>query len=357
MNKDRRTVALLFGGVGREREVSISAAPYIYSLIDKSKYKVIPLLIDGNGEFYSASWSSDGSLSVDSAPSHLYRMYGAGGVIIGGDFFPVDAAFPLLHGDRGEDGVIQGALDALSIPFVGCDGYSGSLAMDKVYTKIIASHLGVPIARYLSAKIKLQTDRGTKTREPDEILRLAESAESAVGYPMIIKPSRLGSSFGVSKAQSKEELISGISQAAECGDGRVLIEECVDVAIEAEVGYYSARGVTIITRPGGVVCRGVYDHSLKYEDTAGVALYDELPLCGKISALIADYSDRLCDFLGLRHLSRIDFFITRDDRVVFNEINTMPGFTSSSLYPRLLMRAGISPSSAVNAFIEDAISR
>ena len=372
MKEEKRTVALIFGGVGCEREVSIKAAPYVLGLIDENKYRIIPLLIEKNGEIFCVSFSSDGTFKKDSAPAHLYRMYGRGGVLINGDFYTVDAAFPLLHGDGGEDGTVQGLLSALSIPYVGCDGYSGPIAMDKVYTKIIAESLGIPVAKYLTGSLSRmpkknesnQRDAGLKANSKaqdtkERFISLAEElaaqAESVLDYPMIVKPSRLGSSFGISKANNRSELLESVIFAANSGDGRVLIEETVKIALEAELALFSIKNKTVFSEPGGIICSGIYDHNLKYESPDSVTVTERLPLGERVAKTLRDYSERLADFLGLRHLSRIDFFITDDNRILFNEINTMPGFTGASLYPRLINEAGICPKYAVNAFIEDAI--
>ena len=368
MKEEKRTVALLFGGVGCERDVSISAAPYVYSLIDQAKYRIIPLIIEEGGELFGASFNSDGGFTKDKTAAHLYRMYGKGGVVRGGDFYPIDAAFPLLHGDGGEDGVVQGALEMLSIPYVGCDGYCGSVTMDKVYTKIIAESLSVPTAKFVSARLKEDSSTDKAQRHTQDknssqevnfshsaIKELIAKAECVIDYPMVVKPTRLGSSFGLSLANNSDELFCGIVSAAKCGDGRVLIEERVNIACEAEVAFFSAGGVRLISECGGIISDGLYDHSQKYEDTSKIKVTKRLDLPLDTAAKIREYSSSLADFFGFRHLSRIDFFVTADEKIVFNEINTMPGFTDTSLYPELLRMSGISPQWAVNAAIEDAI--
>jgi D-alanine-D-alanine ligase-like ATP-grasp enzyme len=136
----------------------------------------------------------------------------------------------------------------------------------------------------------------------------------------------------------------------------VLIEEKIDVAYEAECAYFSVKGKEIITTPGGISCDGgFYDYEKKYITCEGVKVSESVPISEDLSRMAVEYSRRLAHTLGLRHLSRIDFFVTRSGRLIFNEINTMPGFTSTSLYPRLLRKAGLEPSDAVNMMIRDTL--
>jgi D-alanine-D-alanine ligase len=340
MRDTRPAVALIFGGMGYEREISISGAPYLHSLIDKSKFKVIPLLIEKSGIMTEAEISGSGASSTGVA-AHLFRMFGRGGVIAEGDFTPLAAAIPLLHGDLGEDGTIQGALTTVGVPYVGCEPCAGSLCLDKIFTKIIAEHLSIPVAKYR-----------TYIKNCDTLPDLDEFEEH-LQYPMFVKPARLGSSVGISIAKDRASLEASIAEAWKLGSGRVLIEECVNVRKEAEVAFLELSGKRIFTEAGSVSgTDGFYDYDKKYlKPTAQIS--DNANLSAEQARKIKEYSEALASFIGLRHISRIDFFISEEGKVIFNEINTFPGFTSGSLYPRLLKKAGIDPAFAINSLISE----
>ena len=340
MRDTRPAVALIFGGMGYEREISISGAPYLHSLIDKTKYKVIPILIESSGVMTEAEISG-GNVKDTGVAAHLFRMFGRGGVIAEGDFTPLAAAIPLLHGDLGEDGTLQGALTTVGIPYIGCDPSAGSLCLDKIFTKIIAEHLGIPVAKYRTYIENCDTS-------PD-----IPEFEKHLGYPMFVKPARLGSSVGISLAKDRASLEKAIAEAKEVGSGRVLIEECIKVKEEAEVAFLELSGKRIFTAPGSVSgTDGFYDFSKKYQSTTA-QISEVAGTTQKQAELIEKYSMALASFIGLRHISRIDFFISEDGGVIFNEINTFPGFTVGSLYPRLLKKAGIDPALAINSLISE----
>lgn len=428
MKNKKPSVALIFGGAGREHSVSLCGAPYLYSLIDKEKFNVIPILIEQDGTAVSAQISASGEISTSETAAHLFRMFGRGGVIIDGDFIPLAAAIPLLHGDLGEDGTVQGALTSVGVPYVGCDIFAGSLCLDKIFTKIIAEHLGIPVARYRTVisgenpfslgRKEAETPKNCDTSgdfnphnkqispaydeqnapycgeqnalsfDDQSALSCGEKninislsqindIEANLGYPLIVKPARLGSSVGISTAKTRDELISAIKKASFAAkDGRVLVEELLPVEAEAECAVYLSRDERIFTSPGTIRLGGaVYDYESKYgspedqhqmrngrsEYNFNPAKKAEKSADQKISAdgklpreqaeLIKEWSERLSSFIGIRHLSRIDFFITRDNKIIFNEINTFPGFTADSLYPKLLSLAGIDPAKAANAWL------
>lgn len=343
MKSKKPAVALIFGGAGKEHSVSLSGAPYLFSLIDKEKFSVIPLLIKQNGIMVSASISESGAITEDDTAAHLFRMFGKGGVIIDGDFIPISVAIPLLHGDFGEDGTVQGALCTVGIPYVGCDGSAGSLCLDKIFTKILAEHLGIPVAKY--AYLVLD---GKEEGFSDA----ACAIEARLGYPVIIKPARLGSSVGISTAEGREELLSALRRAYLSGGERILAEELLQVRAEAECACLLLKDLRLFSSPGSVrAVRGIYDYEKKYISPGGVSISASGDFSPEETALIKQYSASLADLLGLRHLSRIDFFVTQDGRVIFNEINTFPGFTRDSLYPKLILSSGIEPKDAINRML------
>lgn len=348
MKKGKPRVILLYGGKGCESRVSEDGAIYLRSLIDGDSYDLIPVFIAKSGEWFIKEPQDKLNPTDESSVSPAVKD-GRGGLITAQGFVPVDAAFPLLHGDFGEDGVIQGALAGANIPYVGADTYAGAVAMDKAYTKIIAESLDVRTAKYVLGI------RGSKSHGKEQARLLSEEL---FGYPMFIKPARLGSSVGASCVMSAEGFSPAYDAADAVSDGRVLIEELIDIQIEAECALYRVKNKDIITDCGGISCSfGFYDYDKKYSGEGGALVSDSIQIDPVARDIMRGYAHRLADALGLRHLSRIDFFVTRRGEVLFNEINTMPGFTEGSLYPKLLMRAGIKPRDAVREMLEDVIVR
>lgn len=344
MKSKKSAIALIFGGMGKEHSVSVSGAPYLYSLIDKDKFNVIPLLIKEDGTMIFATISDGGNITESESAAHLFRMFGRGGVVIEGDFTPLAAAIPHLHGDFGEDGTVQGALTLFGIPYIGCDTGAGAVCLDKIYTKILAEHLGIPVAKYRYFILE--------KCDSEELSRTAEDIEKNLGYPVIIKPARLGSSIGISCARCKSELIRAIKHAFSTGEKRILAEELLNVRLEAECASFITEKAELFTSPGTVrVADGFYDYEKKYLSKCETEISPESNLFPEESELIKKYSKILSDLVGIRHLSRIDFFLTEDGKIIFNEINTFPGFTSDSLYPKLIERAGISPADAINLML------
>lgn len=333
MNKknEKPTVALIWGGEGQEHDVSCLGAEYVGELIDGTKYELCRIYIDKKGV-----WHLDGE---DGAPVYPLPTDDGGGIRVKDSFIRLDAAIPLLHGDMGEDGAIQGALRTAHIPFVGADTVTGAVCIDKGYTKAVASSLGIPTAK----------GRYYVGEDLDEFVELAEGE---VGYPMFVKPARLGSSIGAAPVRSRAELCHAFEQAKALGSGRILIEELLEDKRELELAYFSVPEQTIISHPAEVLSEGFYSYESKYKMPTKTLTRAELPQ--KICERMQEYSARLVKALGLRHLARIDFFLVRD-RLLFNEINTMPGFTKSSLYPRIIEAHGIDPKRLVSLLVDDAL--
>ncbi len=327
---DKKRVALIYGGRGLEHSVSVSGAKDVLLLIDRERYEIYPIFIERDGSMHLCL--SDGTCNTRVVPAFLDGR----GVFLTdeGKRLPVDAALPLLHGDFGEDGSIQGLLTSCSIPFVGSDARASAICIDKAVTKAVAESLGIPTVPW-----RLITD-GKSGDLP--------------GYPLFVKPDGLGSSIGARPARSPEELDTAIAEATRLGGTRVLVEKLIYPIRELECAYFSAQGERTVTAPGEILCDGFYSYEKKYSaHSAKTAVSADLPK--QISERIREYSDRLCRFIGVRHLARVDFFLSGDE-LYFNEINTMPGMTASSLYLRLLDSAGISPQEAVNRMISDAIT-
>lgn len=323
------TVALIYGGRGCESDVSVRGAEQIMPLIDREKYKTLSVFIDKDGR-----WFCNGGEAA------LAFIEGVSGLVIRGEMNAVDCAIPLLHGDFGEDGVVQGALENAKIRYVGCGVTAGAVCADKALTKMVARALGIPTLPSI-----------TVTSESEALL-----AEKALGYPMFVKPCSLGSSVGAARAENRDELLSAARAALKL-DRRVLIESYISHPRELECAYFGANCKEMFTNPGEIICRGdFYDYERKYFSAEDVSVLPEADIGADIKEKIKEYSALLIHTIGVRDLCRVDFFL-KGEELYFNEINTMPGFTPDSLYPEMLKNAGIQPRELIGLLIEGALMR
>lgn len=327
---NKKQIALFFGGRGYEHSVSVSGAKNLLSLIDRERYGVHTVFIEKSGKMRLRAPDSEGGTAV--FPIFCNR----GGALLteSGERLHIDCAFSLLHGDFGEDGTVQGLLSSCGIPFVGSDARASAICLDKAATKAVAEALGIPTVPW----------------------RLLTGGENFTDLelPLFIKPDCLGSSVGASPARSREELSLAIQNAASLGGGRVLAERLVSPRRELECAYFSAQGEEIVTYPGEILCDGFYSYERKYStEAAGTSARADVTR--ELAERMSEHTRVLCRAVGVRHLARVDFFLSGDE-LYLNEINTMPGMTASSLYLRLLDGAGISPAEAINRMISDAIA-
>lgn len=348
----KKTVAVLFGGQSSEHEVSCVSATTIISNIDKEHYNVILIGITKDGrwlkvnstqEITSGTWRENkitGVLSPDAAQKGILFIDG-GKVTVQ----KVDVVFPALHGLYGEDGTVQGLLELSKIPYVGCGVLASSVAMDKLYTKIIVDTLQVRQAKYVPV---LKSDLRNMNR-------VVERVEGTLPYPVFIKPSNAGSSKGVSKAHNRGELISGLENAV-LHDRKILVEETI-VGRELECAVLGgnepkASGVGEI-----VAAADFYDYDAKYNNAESkTILSPDIP--AEALNQIRESAVKIFRAVDGYGLSRVDFFLEEGtNEVVFNEINTLPGFTSISMYPMLWEAKGIGKPQLVEKLIQLAFSR
>ena len=328
-------VALIWGGMGQEHDVSRMGAANLLSAIDKKRFNVHSVYIDKKG-FWHLSGERGGRVRPE-------RANGRG--ILCGDGWQIapDVAIPLLHGDFGEDGRVQGMLDCIGIPYVGCGVLAGALSSDKILTKMVAESLGIPTAR----SVNLSNLGVSEARR---------AAEEAIGYPMFIKPSGLGSSVGCSAVLFPEDFDKAYEGAARHGK-RVLAEEYIEGAREIECAYLkTSRFGEIFAPPGEVAARGVYTYRAKYSSSSTAKVFPRASVSAEVRECAEKYSRLLIDAVGISQLARIDYFL-KDGRLILNEINTMPGFTSGSLYAAMLAEYGIELSELLTALTEDAYDR
>jgi D-alanine-D-alanine ligase len=344
---------VIFGGRSGEHEVSLRSAESVINAIDKSKYEVVPIAISREGK-----WLVSGDATALLPQSVLGAGHHESVAIIGDPTYqglqrldaratePLDVVFPVLHGTYGEDGTIQGLLDMAGVPYVGCGVLASATGMDKVLMKQLFEQASLAVAKYEWFL------RSAWEHEPDRVI---EQLSSKLGYPVFVKPANLGSSVGVSKASNESELRAAIQDAARYD--RKVIVECAIVGREIEVSVLG-NDHPIASLPGEIVAgHEFYDYEDKYLDTTSRT---EVParLPEKIINEIQAAAVRAFQAIDGSGLARVDFFVENDpQRVVINEINTMPGFTSISMYPKLWKASGIGYSELIDRLIELAIER
>jgi len=349
-------LAVLFGGNSSEYEVSLNSAYSVLTNLNPETYEIIPIGITRRGlwTLYSGDPENirDGSwcaredelprVTVDLTPgAHSLWVRQPGSETM--HRLPVDVVFPVLHGAFGEDGRLQGMLSSAGIPFVGCGSASSAVCMDKALTKCVVRTTGIRQAECLVVR-----RREACGREEE----VAAEAEEKLGYPMFVKPARAGSSVGVSKAKDRPQLLEAL-HVAFCEDEKILIEEAI-VGKEIEVAVLEEDGQYTVSDCAEIVA-GVefYDYEAKYvSDTSSFHIPARLP--ADLRARVSRSAEIIFRALDCRTLSRVDFFVEEDGGIVFNEINTLPGFTSISMYPKLMMHEGMSYAVLLDRLIASA---
>ena len=328
----KKRIALLYGGADSEHDVSVMGYKYVNSLLNDCPYEILPIYITRGGEWQIGDSSGTRAHLCAYEGGSLYTEYG---------YVPIDAVLPLLHGKLGEDGTLQGALETIGIPYVGSGVCASALCIDKHYTKQIVSALGIPTLDSIPFSCRTDTEAA-----------LAR-CKSRIGLPMFIKPRRLGSSVGAYPVYTDDDFRKFFPLAMREGENLVMAEKMLTDKRELECAFCEVDARRIVTAPGEVLIDGFYGYNEKYGGQTKVCSKAEVDK--EIFDMISDYSHRIAEALMLRHLARIDFFLS-GGTLYFNEVNTIPGFTSESLYPKMLEVSGISPRDAILSFIEDALS-
>lgn len=347
-----KNICVIFGGQSSEHEVSrVSVMTVLENMPEDCKAYPVGITREGKWMLYegdtakipTGEWESEQNKSCFFSPSSDYPGLT---VFDGGELsnVEIDCVFAVLHGKNGEDGTIQGLFELKGIPYVGCGVLSSAVSMDKSYTKLLVDTLGIRQADYVLVD---QFSHG-------ELHTLCRQAESRLGFPMFVKPCNFGSSVGVSRVESPDELRKALSQALKC-DSRVLIEEAI-VGREVECAVFEDNGELLASGVGEVIAADTfYSYDAKYNNTESrTDISPELPAGKEFE--IREASKRIFKLLSCRNLSRVDFFIENETGdIVFNEINTLPGFTPISMYPMLMQKAGLSPKALVAGLIESAM--
>jgi D-alanine-D-alanine ligase len=334
----RLRVALLAGGRSSEHEISLASARSVLSALDPDRYEVTGVAIDRDGRWRLETRLGPGTVT------ELPRTADSGLPVPADDRTPavlgsVDVVLPILHGPFGEDGTVQGLLELLDVAYVGAGVAASALAMDKDLFKKVMRDSGIPVARH-------------------HTIRLGDAVENPFGYPVFVKPARLGSSVGISKVQEQSELGPAVALARR-HDEKVLVEEFVE-GLEVEVGVLGNRvPPPVASLPGSIdtLDHDWYDYSSKYdEDGMRLVVPPDLP-----QATIELVQRRAVDAFVASEcegLARVDFFVRASDgEVVVNELNTMPGFTETSVYAKLFEASGIGYAELLDRLIALALER
>jgi D-alanine-D-alanine ligase len=352
---ERLRVGLLFGGRSAEHEVSVMSAGNVFRALDPARYDTVPIGISRSGAWLLCP--IEGGVFPAAVPESGPRVAlipgGAGRLAIlpqTGAAAPdlsrvVDVVFPVLHGPFGEDGTVQGAAEIAGVAYVGSGVLGSAAAMDKDVAKRLMRDRGLPIARFLSFA---QGD------PPD-----FDAVVAQLGRPVFVKPARLGSSVGISKAGTAQEFTEAIAEAFR-HDRKILVEEYVR-GREIECGVLEGEdGSLTASLPGEIVPsnrHGFYTYEAKYLDEEGAAIKVPADLAPEVSDKVRQLSIEAFRALGCEGLARIDFFLREDGKLIVNEVNTLPGFTNISMYPKVMEALGISYSELVDRLIRHALAR
>lgn len=321
-----KKVLLLFGGNSLEHEVSCNSAKSILKNYDKTKFIFIPVFIDKNNNWFIYTGDIDSITNIDK--SNLIQIDN-----IIEYLKKYDLVFSIIHGFGGEDGKLQGMLDLFNIKYVGSNSLVSAIGMDKEISKILFTYLGIPVTPYMVI----------------ENLKNIQEIERFFNYPIIIKPCNGGSSIGLSKANNKKELKEGIIKALKY-DNKVLIEKYIK-GRELECAVLEHKKL-IISDIGEILKdTELYDYESKYVKKIDTTIPTDIPK--NIKRQIQDYSKKVFEFLKCKDLARIDFFYDEEsNKIYLNEINTLPGFTEISMYPKLIMNKKISYKDLITYLIQ-----
>ena len=347
----KRSLCILFGGASSEHAVSLRSAASVISHLNTEKYDLSTVGITRDGHwmrFYGdAAQIEDGSWETDARnaacvispdASHHGLLYADGRVE------RIDVVFPVMHGETCEDGVMQGLLKLSGIPFVGCGVAASANTMDKAITKVFAERAGVRQAKAIVC-------RSSEFGEAD-----VAGAVAALGLPIFVKPARTGSSVGVSKVKTAETLVEAVKFAGKY-DGKVILEECI-VGQEIECAVFGDAYGEVLTSVVGEVAAAdeFYSYEAKYDDI-GSELFIPARISEETVLKVRENAEKVYRALECFGLSRVDFFYTTDGEVVFNEINSLPGFTSISMYPQLFEASGLPYAELIDRLVELAFTR
>lgn len=344
--KNKLRVAVIFGGRSGEHEVSLVSAASVMKAMDPSKYEIVPVGITKEGRFVGGQSVLEALKNgkIDDLPGVSFNLDTKRRGIFTGEkceFQPIDLVFPVLHGPYGEDGTIQGLFEMAGLPYVGCGVYASAACMDKYASKIIFEMAGLPQAKYLHF---------TRAEIENESEKIKEMVVDEIGFPCFVKPSNMGSSVGISKVKEADKLIDALKFAAEF-DSSILVEQGINAReIECAIlGNDDAKA----SIAGEIVPSGeFYDYNAKYVDGASKP-FIPAEISAEKMAEAREFAVKAYKAMQCSGLSRVDFLMDKKtEKLYLNEINTLPGFTSISMYPKLWEATGIPYPKLIDRLIE-----
>ncbi len=355
-------VGVIFGGRSGEHEVSLASARSVMSAVDKEKYEIVPIGITKEGRWIAsgdplraleagdAGVSQPAALLGDPSRRGLMRLEDTEQAVKATRLAELDVVFPVLHGPYGEDGTVQGLLELADIPYVGAGVTGSALGLDKVIFKDVMRAHGLPITDYLLVK------RKEWEVDPEEVM---DRVEAALGCPVFTKPANLGSSVGISKCHDREGLARGLTEAARY-DRKLLVEAAVPQAREIEVSVLG-NDDPIASLPGEIIpSREFYSYEAKYIDDGDKAsrLLIPAPLPPEMTERVRDLAVRAYVAIDCTGMARADFLLSGETGELYvSELNTIPGFTAISMYPKLWEASGIPYPELIDRLIELALER
>ena len=352
----KKRIAVIFGGKSSEHEVSRVSASYVLSVIPRDRYEVVTIGITKQGKWLLYSGDpqaiADGRWEQD--PNNVLAFIApapsvSGMVVVrpeGTELMKLDAIFPVLHGKNGEDGTIQGLFEMSGIPYVGCGVLASAACMDKAVTNILLDSFGIDQAAF--------TWFYTYDYYKDSQKVLAQIETALPQYPLFVKPANAGSSVGITKAHNHEELLKAIDVAAK-EDSKIVIEENI-VGYEVECAVLGNEE-PIASVPGQIApAAEFYDYDAKYNNAAS-ELFIPARISKELQEKVREIAVKAYRSIGCSGLSRVDFFVTDEGRILLNEINTLPGFTSISMYPKLMAACGIEGADLIEKLLQSAFER
>ena len=349
-------LALVFGGRSAEHEISVASATSVLAALDPERFDVTLFGIDREGRWLrlpalpAASAGSSPLPAVAAGAGEAVTLAGEDGeqalVSEDGAHEPVDVVFPVLHGPYGEDGTIQGMLELAGVPYVGAGVLASAVGMDKAVAKVLFAAAGLSVAPYVIVR----------EHEWEDDREHVEAGAEALGLPLFVKPARLGSSVGVSKVKHLDELATAVEHAMSF-DTKVLIEASIEGAREIECAVLG-NDDPVASVPGEVVpSHEFYSYEAKYLDDEGAALAIPADLPEGVTRRIQAMAVEAFRALDCEGMARVDFFYREPDAIVVNEVNTIPGFTRISMYPKLWEASGLPYADLLDRLVDLALER
>jgi D-alanine-D-alanine ligase len=341
--ENKLNIGVVFGGQSGEHEVSRVSAYNVLGVINRDKYNVVTIGISKTGKWYLYSGDSekikDGTWEQDQ--KNLIADFS---IFAHPEISKIDVFFPVLHGPMGEDGTIQGVFEMLNKPYVGCGVLSSAVGMDKVFSKIMFQSVGIPTGKYLYFR-----ENDWKKQADEKI----SEVETELGYPVFVKPANMGSSVGINKAHDRAELIAAIEEAF-IYDRKLILEAFVK-GREIECAVLDQNGEIRASIPGEVIpSKEFYDYEAKYSATEDSRVVIPAEISPEVAEKVRHYAIKAFEAIEGSGLSRVDFFVTEDNQILINEVNTLPGFTNISMYPKMWEATGIGYIELVDLIIASA---